>query len=189
LLNDLEKAKVTAGIPSLLPAKRQAIDVRQKSRAFSDQAISEKVKQMEATVQEDDGVSVTNSLAQTGRAMTSSEVILRLKKMNRSLWFEPSILSPSVMGIYVILGDEKKFICGMERGWMPEFSIRHTKDEEVPDGSGGWRKVATFQRETRGWRTVLARLLRDRLISMPQIDKFFNPLGGRSSQNWQTLTT
>jgi hypothetical protein len=151
--------------------------------------LADHVKQLESTIQDDGGVVVTNSLAQAGRAMTSLEVINKLLAMNHNLHFEPSILAPDIMGIYLVQPDTKRFICGMERGWMPEFSIRHTKDEMVPNGEGGMKKVATFAKETRGWRTVLARLLRERLITMPQIDKHFNPSGGRDSQNWQTLTT
>jgi hypothetical protein len=79
----------------------------------------------------------------------------------------------------------------MERKLSPEFSVRHSKVEHVPDPdvSGHWQKVQTFVDETRGWRTVLARLLHAKLITEPQINRYFGSFMTRDSKNWQSLTT
>lgn len=142
---------------------------------------------------QDGDISTANSLAQLGRPMSSADVITRLKRMNNNLHFERAIADPKLMGIYLIRSEEpkKRFVCGMEAGYMPEFSVQHTKQKRVPDpdNPGRWLSVPEISGETRGWRTVLARLLRNRLITMPQIDRYFNPSYGRSSERWQRLTT
>lgn len=115
--------------------------------------------------------------------------------MNPDFLFEIATGDKSKMGVYVVEnrpeGVTKRFICGMEAGYMPEFSVQHTEEKRIPDpyNDGNWLTVKSFVRETRGWRTVLARLLREKLITMPQIDAFFNPAYGRDSERWQQVVT
>jgi hypothetical protein len=138
----------------------------------------------------DGGISTANALAQLGRPMSSADVIARLKRMNPNLHFEVAIMDRTKMGVYVLTGEGKRFICGMEHGYMPEFSYQHTSPRRTPDpdNPGNWLTVQVISGETRGWRTVLARLLRERLITLPQIERYFNPAYGRSSERWQRAT-
>lgn len=156
------------------------------------------IRNKEVTVASDGAIATTSLLQQLGTPLSSQDVIQRLSKMNRNLVFEVSNGDPSKMGAYVIenrrqwdgsLQAEKRFVCGMERGFMPERSVRHMTKTMVPDPDIPLhrREVPVFTKETRGWRTVLARLLKERLITKPQIERYF-PVGG-VSRNWQRLTT
>lgn len=141
------------------------------------------------TLVPDGRVDVTNFAAQLGTPLTSQQVVERLRRCNPKLHFEVSHSDPTKMGVYILTShEEKKFICGMEFGYMPEFSVRHTtiRRSPDPDNPGNWLEREVFERETRGWRTVLARLIRGRFITPTQAYSHF-PLG-RSSKNWHVLT-
>jgi hypothetical protein len=191
-MTELARGRITAGLPSLSPEKRQRIETQKKSRAMDQENLVAAIKRMEATVPDDGGVS-TSSVEQWGRPLHCSQVMQVLRRVNPALHFEES--SWGIMGIYHLRnvnGEQvKRFICGMERGMMPEFSIRHRITEKVPDPTvpGHWLDVPKFEKETRGWRTVLARLLRVGLISLPAIERAFAPSRGRSSQTWQGAVT
>lgn len=186
---------VTAGIPSLTPERRGSISALRAHREKSRLLLKDEIGRNENTVTSDGGINVCSSVEQMGRPMFATQITSRLRRCNSNLSFETSKADPSKVGIYLIENRdgkvEKRFICGMESGISPEFSIRHHKDTRVPDPDvpGHWQTVRTFDRETRGWRTILARLLRSGIITQPQIDQFFNPAVGRSSRNWQLLTT
>jgi hypothetical protein len=138
-----------------------------------------------------DGETDTSVLeAQIGRPLTSLQLEQRLKKCNSSLYFERAIADPTKTGIYQIREGQKFFLLGMEAGYMPEFSVRHVETEKVPDTEidGATVERRKFVSETRGWRTVLARLLRNGLVTVGQIEQYFQVSSGRSSQTWQLYT-
>ena len=143
------------------------------------------------TVAPDGDICTTDLESQLGLPLSGTEFIRRLQIMNRNLLFEVSQSDNSKTGIYVIRNQQKVFICGMERGFMPERTVKHAKREKVPNPDekhkGEFIEVETFTKETRGWRTVLMRLLRARLITAPQIDQYFPP--NLNSRNWKMLTT
>lgn len=184
----MSKEKVTAGIPSLTPAKRQAIDTTVRTRAQTEILLSEKLRKDSDTVAPDGGIPTTSAEAQLGRPLFAAQVCERLRRCNSNFYFEVSKHDSTKMGIYILEPAGKRHICGMEAGIMPEFSVRHTRYEEVPL-DGEIKKILTFADETRGWRTVLARLLRARLITEAQVQQHFAPTKGRDSKNWQQLTT
>jgi len=200
--------RVTAGIPSLSPPKRNRIDTVRHTRAISDAALKLERQRAAEAVASDGGTDTTNLLAQMGRPLSCTDIMARLRKANSNLLFELSKADPSKMGIYAVMHEPdpvtktgsswKKFICGMEAAYSPEFSVRHATTELIPQSRmtergtqefDGMAKAPKFVKETRGWRTVLARLLHERLITHSQIDRYFNPSAGRSSKNWRTLTT
>lgn len=166
----------------------------ERTRATQRQHLLDEIARCEATVDSDGSFDTTDLMVQMGRPLTSQELRARLAKLNSNLQFELSPGDKSKMGVYVIENRDgqtvKRFVCGMESGFSPEFSVRHFKVKRVPDPyqPNAWREVREFYRETRGWRTVLARLLRERLLTLPQIEVAFDTLGGRDSQNWQRLT-
>jgi len=149
-----------------------------------------------------DGDRPTTSLeAQLGRPLTRIQIEQRLKKCNPNLFIETSIADKTKAGVYTVAGvvdelgvirKQKMFITGMESGFSPEFSVRHIEYEEVPNPScpGEMTKRPKFKGETRGWRTVLAALLRSRHLNYEEMNREFEISNkGQQSRNWQVLTT
>ena len=188
----------TAGIPSLSGRKRQLQEVVERTRQLQAEQYAAQLEADAATVAPDGQFDTTNFQAQLGRPLTSSELIRLLQRCNPNLAFERSHSDPTKMGVYVHVYErdpdnlcssprwQKRFVCGAEWGWMPEFSVRHTEEAEIPSPDGPQKQVA-FKRETRGWRTVLARLIRARIINPASVDREFFP-PNRGSANWHFLT-
>lgn len=131
------------------------------------------------TIAPDAGRDVTD-IAQAGRWLSPRKIKKALKQLNAKLTFEVAHADPSKTGTYLIDGESNlgtlyhgmKFICGMESGYSPEFSIRIAKD-------------GSMEKEIRGWRTVLASLIRQRLIDKYEAENLFKVNFGRDSENWQ----
>lgn len=159
------------------------------------------------TVEDDASRDRTNLLAQLGRPLTSQQVMDRLKLCNQQLVFERSIAYPNLIGIYVLTPTkqptgswkvEKRHFCGMEAGIMPEFTVVHKKTTRVanPDLLGNakatrdvpWKEVDTYSDETRGWRTVLIRLLGAGLIKRHDVEKHFGWDPSYESKLWHRFT-
>ena len=181
---------------------------KQESRHESRQkALDAEIRSNTITVESDAGRDVTNLLAQMGRPLTCQQVMDRLKLCNSNLVFEVSNADRTKMGVYVMRdvhlptgGFEKKkvFLFGMENGFMPEFSVLHKAEAHLPNpaliGSKektrevDWLKVNTFASETRGWRTVLVRLLHQKLVTRYEIQKFFGWSPSKDSAKWHFQT-
>ena len=183
------RGRMTAGLPGLLPDKRRRLDTVMRTRDTDGRNLQEQYLRDFETTAPDNGRSTTSLEQQLGRPLTSRQVIDRLKRMNPRLHFEPSLSDSTKMGIYLPVEGSKRFICGMERGYMPEFSVRHAEEVEIPspDLDGTKKKVNRIVRETRGWRTVLARLIRAGLVRIPDCERNFN--FSHDSANWKGLTT
>lgn len=192
--------RVTAGLPGLLPARRLRIARREQARELARQAILDEYGQVARTVAPDGDADTTVLLQQLGRPMSNVEFWRRLRLLNHNLHVEPSLGDSTKQVIFALEHQRtatggwemvKRYVCGMEAAEvMPEFSVRHTKEKLIPDVTvpGQWGKVKAFAGETRGWRTVLARLLRDGLISLEVTERLFDISGGRPSKNWHVLT-
>lgn len=178
---------------------------RQRAASLRDQAILHDIHSNSITVSDDNGTDVSNLLAQMGRPLSAQEVIRRLKIINPSLIFELSIKYPNLYGIYINHQQRnatggwdtvKTHICGMESGIMPEFSVLHKKKinvvdpdvfsgKQLPrDEKAGWKEIDTFSDETRGWRSVLIRLMKQKLITRYDVQRHFNWLPDRDSKKW-----
>lgn len=189
------KRKVTAGLPALHPEARHSIDLANAGRDRNDALVEDKIQKDKATVAPDGAVPTTSQEAQLARVLATSEVKARLLHCNPNFHFEVSRSDPDKTGIYILENKDgassKRFICGMETHYQPEFSIREDTVQRVPDprNPGEWLNVPVITVEKfRGWRTVLARLLRERLITESQIEQYFKVSQGRSSANWQLFT-
>lgn len=188
----LDLGRVTAGLPGLTPQLRFGTENTHLQKHRSREALLQKLEREAAAADVLDGDTDTNLLAaQLGRPLTSQQLEQRLRKCNPDLMIERSIADATKSGVYCVRDGEKRFICGMEAGYMPEFSVRHVTTEEIPDPDieGHWIKRKKFTGETRGWRTVLARLLRAGHLQPGEIERWFEISKGRSSQRWQILTT
>lgn len=173
----IAKGRVSAGLPALDPLSRTLQDYRAEQQAKTRQMVAEAEQKQSALVAPDGDRPTHLMEAQLGRPMTSGEIIKRLKRLNPNLLFERSIADPSIMGIYVAEKNEygRRHLFGFEFGYSPEYSVRTT------DAEGRFREV-------RGWRTVLARLIRTRMISKEAAENAFG-IPTLDSKNWQTLTT
>jgi hypothetical protein len=126
--------------------------------------------------------------AQLGRPLTRQVLIERLSKMNPNLVFEQSKNYPHIGAVYVLdptanLDDPdercrgRRHIVGMEwTGISPEFTTRKVELDE-------WGNPQ-MKGQIRGWRTILARLIHERLITVPDAERVFSISRGRASQRW-----
>lgn len=81
-------------------------------------------------------LSPANAERQMGRAMTSADLEVRLKKLVPNLHFERNPANATKKAVYLIHPSGKKeFICAYENGFMPEHSVMRTKEEDLPDPS------------------------------------------------------
>ena len=159
------------------------------------------------TVKDDAGTDVSNLLAQMGKPLSSADVQKKLKLICPSLDFLLSTADPTKVGVYLWkdvkqptggFKKERIFLFGMESGYMPEFSVLHkTKKQianpeifakDVPTREIDWLNVDTFSAETRGWRTVLLRLLHLRIVNEAEVETHFGWLPSRESEKWATQT-
>jgi hypothetical protein len=158
---------------------------REKHRKAAAEAQS---KQHEAVAGTDAGFLTTDAAAQLGRPLTRSVLIERLSKMNPNLVFEQSKNYPHIGAIYVLdptanLDDPdercrgRRHIVGMEwTGISPEFTTRKVELDE-------WGNPQ-MKGQIRGWRTVLVRLIHEKLIGAAAAERVFSISRGRASQRW-----
>ena len=130
----------------------------------------------------------TDASAQLGRPLERKTIIKRLSKMNPNLIFEQSRNFPHIGAVYLIDPtanltdiDEKcrgrRHIVGMEwTGLSPEFTTRKIEYNQFgkPQMKG----------QVRGWRTILARLIKERLITVSDAERVFSISRGRESRRW-----
>lgn len=180
-------------------AKESALELRQKT-------LEQEILSNTITVEDDAGRNTSNLAAQLGRVLTFKELTDKLHLCNRTLIFERSIRNPEYSGIYIEkwrkqgtgrFQKEKVFLCGMESGPSPEFSVIHRTIKKVanpallgsPEASDGkWLEVPTFLAETRGWRTVLIRLLKEGVITRASVQEHFGWTPSMESRHWSELT-
>ena len=181
--------------------------VREGTRAQAQQHLDREIASNTITVDPDNGRDVTNLLAQLGRPMTAESVMEKLKLCNPKLVFERSIAYPNLYGVYILHWEKdvtggwverKKHICGMESGIMPEFNVIHQTTKKVtnpellgaekPTRDIDWKEIPTYAGETRGWRTVLIRLLNGRFINRWQVEKYFGWTPSQESEKWHGYT-
>ena len=145
-------------------------------------------KQRAAVEGKDGDFLTTDSTAQLGRPLTRKVVIDRLSKLNPNLVFEQSRANPAIGAVYFRDGvsnmDDldhncrgRRHIVGMEwTGISPEFTTKKIECDQ-------WGKPQ-MKGQIRGWRTVLARLIKERLVSVPDVERVFSIARGRDSQRW-----
>lgn len=180
-------------------AKESATEKRQRQ-------LAEELEKHQVTVEADAGYDISNMMAQIGTPMSAQIVMEKLKKCNPRLYFEVSPWDKSKIGVY--LQDESgvvyvnprgevlnlKHICGMESGIMPEFTVIHKTKTKVANAElfgkkeavseAPWKTVETYLDQTRGWRTVLVRLLHGGFINRGDVEKHFGWTPSRESQRW-----
>lgn len=168
-----EKGRVSQGNPSLLPEKRAVIGYRERQRVKNRANIAEAEGKRKQALAPDGTRDRTQE--RPDYQLTPAQMMKRLIKLNPNLYFERSKAAPKQMGIYLLdpsLDGGKRFIVGMHADDpMPEYSVLNAE--------GAYE-------EKRGWRTVLYRLLKERLVSQGQVDVMFGL--NSDSRNWAILT-
>lgn len=180
----------------LSPEEIRAGDVLQQQKAETVQRLKDHAKKKEVTVAPDGGADITNREVQAGRKLQASEIRRRLKRINPNLQFEVSRNFPDITGIYLVTNQVdpmtltrpwKRHICGMPTaGDVNEFSTIVPKTVKIPDPTVPlhWQIGQEMDFEVRGYRTVLARLIKESIITESEATLHFG-LPSRSSQKWQ----
>lgn len=160
------------------------------------------------SVCDDDGRDTSSLLAQMGRPMTSAQIIDKLKLCNPRLQF---VLAKAynLYGIYLLkqgvaantewnLDRDCTHICGMEAGISPEFTVLHKTKIKKPNKelfgnkpnkeATEWVTVDTYVDQTRGWRTILVRLLHAGLITRHDVETHFGWIPSQNSRKWSEQT-
>jgi|SRR5215471_2229665 len=196
---DAGVAKASSASPALTPVERAREERRGYATQFQRDAQREQEKREQSYVL-DDGDRPRNVIeAGVGRPLTGAQVRQRLLLLNPALIFEPSTYPGRVcIKKWIndpVLGETLHYLCAMEEGLMPEYSILHFIEEEyydattlaTPEGTGLKKtrvKIDEHNPETRGWRTILVRLIEERLISEAGATRLFG-LPSMQSRNWQ----
>ena len=171
----------------LIRQANEALNVasRNKHKIAADEAIA---KQQAAVAGMDGIYSTSDASAQLGRPLSRQIIIGRLSMMNPNLVFEQANADPAIGAVYLRDGvsnmddpDPKcrgrRHIVGMEwTGLSPEFTTRKIETDI-------WGKPQ-MKGQIRGWRTVLARLIHERLIGVAETERVFSISRGRESQRW-----
>lgn len=179
--------------------KHKRIGVFERTKQVSDAAVKRDWETSFVTYAPDGDRPTTSLEAQLGRPLSRLQIEQRLKKCNPNLFIETSNADKTKAGIYTVAGvpdelgvirTQKQFLTGMESGFSPEFSVRHIEYEEVPNPScpGEMTKRPKFKGETRGYRTVLAALIRSRHLKLTDATREFELGKGQESKNWHLLS-
>ena len=177
--------------PQVVDSEKAAAQVEaaihQQERARQDAALTDATsKRLAATEGMDGTYSTTDLAAQLGRPLMRQHIIARLTRLNPNLRFVQSYRVPEIGAVYLYdgvsnLGDPLcaglRHIVGME--WTspsPEFTVRR-----VANDKWGVRQMVG---QIRGWRTILCRLIKERLITIEGAEREFEISRGRESQRW-----
>ncbi len=148
------------------------------------------------------GMDVSSRFQRMGRTMTTSELMAKLHAINPQFVCKVSTSDGTKCGLYLPqyvrtptggFRQDLVHLLGLENtshpltgGVMPEFSILEAIDETVP-GPDGDKKQRTFKAETRGWRTVVIRLLIKGIITVSDVQKHFGLIPSKDSARWKDL--
>jgi hypothetical protein len=185
--------KVSSSAPSLSPDKRLITDCKELSKFRHDSAIDKGFAEQRRNAAMDGSRPMDTAEAQVGRPMSHDMVQKRLETLNRNLIFQVSPADNTKVGIYILdktATEGRRFIMGMEHGWAPEFTIRKlrwVKRLVVANPVPQYEDIPEYAGEKRGWRKVLAVLIRGRYISKVGAEKAFG-LPTLDSKQWQELT-
>ena len=138
------------------------------NKEFQRQAVATQKDRDAETLKADCGRERTDIQAQIGRAMQQKDIEKRLRKLIPGVRFERSVANPAATGIYV----GTSYITAFSTGVSPEFSLM----EKTEKGHG--RELI------RGWRTMLANLIRKGYIGRTAAEEAFSTLAGADSERW-----
>lgn len=112
-----------------------------------------------------------------GECMHSSDLIFRIQKLNPHIFVQQQYNFPDDWGLYTESLGRIRFLTGLPKGWLTEFSYALVDDRDLPT------------EERRGWRTVLIYCLLKGAITWEQvIAEFGEPQDGLNEERWCNAT-
>ena len=167
--------RVTAGLPSLTPERRFYLTEDILKRVYQQELQAESRRNDEYAADPGDGArTMAEWDAQIGIPLQGERIIGRLRRLNHNLFFERSKSDGSKYGVYLLKPEAERgleFICGFEVETNPEFTVI------IQDDKGGFKKFIP------GWRRLLMRLIRAKLITESGAHRMFGP-PNRDSERW-----
>lgn len=184
-----DAGRVTAGIPSLDSPQRFQHDTELVSKDFAKKLDAERVRSVKLAIEKDGERPIDDKDACRGVTLLPDTFISKLSRLNRKLRFMRSETVPSQMMCCVgvpISEDHPKglrYIGGFaadrpisEMGYFctKTFTMRTREGflEEVTEPCNGCPECM-FLRQLPGWRTLLERLVQNRIITRYQVEKAF----------------
>lgn len=186
--------RVMAGSP--LPPEIRAIKERSGYKKDYQKALVGDVrKKASDAIALDNGRPRTEYDRSIGCPITAETFMRRLLQLSSSFWFERANADKEKIGIYRLCEpclnypEGKEFICGFHDGIMPEFALLSKEDDRSMINSDGETEVFTGECKVlrQGYRSILQRLVRARIISLPQVETLFGP-PSHDSAYWALLT-
>jgi hypothetical protein len=139
--------------------------------------IAEKIKPILALYKEGDHESFKNWSQRKGQVMHSSDVIIRLQRLNPHILVQQSYNFESDWGLYSSEFGRLQFLTGLPKNWLTEFSYSLVDDRDLPT------------EERRGWRTVLIYcLLKGALRWDKVVAEFGEPNDSWNEARWREVT-
>ena len=112
-----------------------------------------------------------------GIAMHSSDLILRIQKLNPHIFVQQQYNFPDDWGLYTDAMGRVQFLTGVPKNWLTEFSYALVDDRDLPT------------EERRGWRTVLVYCLMKGALAWKDVTREFGePTDGLNEQRWCEVT-
>lgn len=112
-----------------------------------------------------------------GQLMHSSELLMKLREeCGLRCWYN-SKPAYGFIGLRAIKrdGNAPEFVCGVQLGYMPEFSVMRFDSHGVPT-----------REKYRGWRTVLLRLIIGGFITEESAERVFGEASGAASRRYNS---
>jgi len=175
-----------------------------KTREVFDKEEKKDAAQNAVLLAPDADMDVTQRDQRIGRTMTTPELEAKLKAINPAFVVRPSKSDSTRCNIYLPQWEHTPagawiqnltHITSCENTGHPEvgcpmteFSITIPIEEEVA-GPFGPMKRHVFDREVRGWRTVVAMLLIKRVITTSDVSRHFGLTPSQDSARWHELMT
>jgi hypothetical protein len=119
---------------------------------------------------------VTDMSTQLGEMLSAEQFMARLRKINPDIVLRPHPKQAGIGLLYLVVGDQQIYLFPCESDWMPEWSVLAEDEARKPvhEVHGHWQKVAVPGREIkRGWRTVLLRLVQQRVVALDAVEREF----------------
>ena len=126
----------------------------------------------------DDHEELKNMEKRMGMPMLANDLINKITKLNPRVWAEDSLANPTTVVGFYYTNNEGKKACAVPflKGALPEFSFILVDAADLP------------VKEVRGWRTVLHRLLKLRLITWKDVITHFGDTLHSADDRWKANT-
>lgn len=190
----LASNQVRAGSP-LTAENRHEQERGGYKRQYQNELSADANKKAADSVRVDNGRARTEMDASIGIPIMAETFMRRLLLLNSSFWFERANADKEKIGIYRICEPDlnypegKVFICGFHDGLMPEFVLMSKEEDrsmniggETVVYAGGCKKVLK-----QGYRTIIQRLVRAKMINLVAAEALFGPPSYESAY-WAVLT-